>query len=137
VGAASGGAAGAAVGAIGGPVGAVVGAGVGAIAGGLTGKAVAEDMDPSVEDTFWRDAYRQRPYVEPGRPYSDYQPAYRFGWEAACRYPGRSFEELEADLAEDWERERGNSTLPWNRAGQASRDAWSRVTNRVASPKPL
>ncbi len=137
VGAAGGGVAGAAAGAVGGPVGALVGAGVGAIAGGLVGKAVAEDMDPTVEDAYWRDNYRTRPYVEPGADYSEYQPAYRCGWEAACRYPGRTFDEIESELADDWERHRGSSTLPWSRAGQASRDAWNRVMHNRVSPKPL
>ncbi len=133
VGAATGGAAGAALGVVGGPVGTLLGAGVGAIAGGLTGKAVAEDFDPTVEDAFWREHYVACSYAEPGREYSHYQPAYRFGWEAACRYPGRSFEEIESELADDWERHRGSCTLPWGRASQASRDAW----NRVARPEPV
>ena len=51
-------AAGAAVGTVAGPVGTAVGAAVGAIVGGLAGKGIAEQIDPTVEDAYWRDNYR-------------------------------------------------------------------------------
>src|SRR4051812_5760553 len=80
VGAAAGGmAAGAAVGTVAGPVGTAVGAAVGAVVGGLAGKGVAESIDPTVEDAYWRENYASRDYVEPGRSYSDYGPAYGYG----------------------------------------------------------
>ena len=59
VGAAGGAAAGAAIGAIGGPIGAAVGLVAGAVAGGLAGKGVAETIDPTVEDAYWRKNYSQ------------------------------------------------------------------------------
>src|SRR5687768_153097 len=58
VGAASGGTVGAMIGgAVGGPVGALIGAAVGGLAGGLAGKGVAESVNPSEEESFWRDNY--------------------------------------------------------------------------------
>src|SRR5687768_11457652 len=63
VGAASGGTVGAVIGgAVGGPVGAMIGAAVGGLAGGLAGKGIAESVNPSEEDAFWRDNYTSRPY---------------------------------------------------------------------------
>ena len=57
--------AGAAIGgAVGGPVGAVIGGAAGAIAGGLGGHAAGEAVNPTVEDTYWREHYRDRPYVQ-------------------------------------------------------------------------
>src|SRR5438270_508214 len=92
VGAAAGGAAaGAAGGAMAGPVGAVVGAVVGGVAGGLAGKGVAESIDPTVEDTYWRENYTSRPYYESGSSYDEYSPAYRYGWESRSRHAGRSW----------------------------------------------
>src|SRR6187397_403270 len=73
VGAAGGAAAGAAIGAVGGPVGAAVGLVAGAVAGGLAGKGVAEKIDPTVEDAYWRENYSKRPYVETGATYDAYQ----------------------------------------------------------------
>ena len=67
LGAAAGGiAAGAAAGAIAGPAGAIAGAVVGAVVGGLAGKGVAELVDPTVEDAYWRETYATRPYVSTG-----------------------------------------------------------------------
>src|SRR5688500_5160387 len=72
IGAAAGGmAAGAAAGTVAGPVGTIAGAAVGAIAGGLAGKAVAEKIDPTVEDAYWQRAYTKEAYYEPGFNYSD------------------------------------------------------------------
>ena len=132
-GAASGGAAGAAVGALGGPVGAVVGAAVGAVAGGLAGKAVAEQIDPTVEGTYWRANYLNRPYVETGVSYDDYEPAYRYGWESVSKYPGRDFDTIESELEQNWSARRGKSSLSWTRARMAVRDAWNRITGRSNS----
>ena len=95
VGAAGGGAAGASIGAAAGPVGAVVGAAVGAVAGGLAGKAVGEAIDPTAEDAYWMANHRSRPYYEEGRSYTDYQPAYRYGWESYGRHAGRNWDEVE------------------------------------------
>ncbi len=130
LGAAAGGAvAGAAAGAIGGPVGAVAGAAVGAVVGGLAGKGVAESMDPTLEDTYWRDNYNKQPYYVEGRTYDDYAPAYRTGYEARTRYAGRSYDDIEADLERDYYANRGNGRLEWADARAATRAAWHRVEN--------
>jgi outer membrane lipoprotein SlyB len=127
VGAAGGGAAGAAIGAVAGPVGAAVGLVAGAIAGGLAGKGVAETIDPTVEDAYWKANYSTRSYVDKGSPYETYQPAYRTGYEGYSRYPGKQYDEVEPDLQRDYERARGTSNLSWEKAKKATRDAWHRV----------
>ena len=137
VGAALGGAAaGAATGTVAGPIGTVVGAAVGAIVGGLVGKGVAESIDPTREDAYWRENYTTRPYVEAGADYDNYGPAYRYGTDAYVRHPNRSFDESEAELGRDWDKSRGSSTLEWNRAKNASRDAWHRVSDSVERAIP-
>src|SRR5262245_28912316 len=71
VGAAGGALAGAAAGAaVGGPVGAAVGGVTGAVVGGAAGHGVAEKIDPTVEDAYWRENYSSRPYVDRSKPYS-------------------------------------------------------------------
>jgi hypothetical protein len=128
VGAAVGGAAaGAAAGTVVGPLGTVVGAAVGAVVGGLAGKGVAEAFDPTREDAYWRDNYSQRPYVEAGSNYDDYGPAYGLGVDAFSRYPGLSFDELEPQMSRQWTTNSGASTLRWDSARHAARDAWTRV----------
>lgn len=131
-GVAGGAAAGAAAGGMTGPVGAVVGAAVGAAVGALAGRKV----DPAVEDAYWKDNYSSRPYVTAGSTYDEYAPAYRYGTDAYSKYPGRSFDEVEPDLSRDWATARGNSSLEWERAKHATRDAWQRVSDTVERAVP-
>ena len=128
IGAALGGAAaGAATGTVVGPVGTVIGAAVGAIAGGLAGKGIAEAIDPTREDAYWRENYSSRPYVSKGSKYEDYGPAYLYGVDAFSKNPNRKFDDVQADLGRDWNAARGASSLDWDRARSASRDAWDRL----------
>jgi hypothetical protein len=129
VGAAAGGiAAGAAVGTVAGPIGTVVGAAVGAIAGGLAGKGVAEMVDPTAEEAYWRDNYSSRPYVTRGASFGDYGPAYRYGIESYDRYEGHTFEQAEPELMRDWDGAKGSSRLTWDNAKNATRDSWQRLS---------
>jgi hypothetical protein len=126
--AAGGAAAGAAVGTVAGPVGTLVGAAVGVVAGGLAGKGIAEAIDPTREDAYWRDNYSTRPYVDRGSSYDDYGPAYGLGVDAAGRYPGRQFDEIESEMSQQWSDRNGGSSLRWDRARDAARDAWNRAS---------
>lgn len=127
LGAAAGGmAAGAAAGTVAGPVGIAVGAAAGAVVGGLAGKGIAEMIDPTAEEAYWRENYATQPYYEKGYTYDDYHPAYRTGWEGRARYAGRSFEEMERELESDYNRYRGSSRLDWQRNREAARAAWGR-----------
>ncbi len=127
VGAAGGAVAGAAIGTIAGPVGAAVGLVAGAVAGGLAGKGIAETMDPTVEDAYWKTNFSKQKYVERDAAYATYQPAYRTGYEGRTQYPGKKYEDVEANLQRDYEKSPGNATLGWDKARHATRDAWQRV----------
>ena len=120
----------------GGPVGTVVGAAIGAVVGGLAGKGIAESIDPTAEDAYWRENYSSRPYVESGSSYDDYGPAYGYGVNAYGQHAGRRFEEVEDDLSRGWDTSRGNSSLSWDRAKHATRDAWQRVSDTVERAVP-
>jgi hypothetical protein len=133
-GVAGGAAAGAAVGGMTGPVGAAVGAAVGAVAGALVGKGIAK-ADPAVEDAYWRENYASRQYAR-GSTYDEYRPAYGYGVDAYTRYPNRSFDEVEPELARDWNNRRGKSNLEWDRAKLASRDAWQRLSDAAERVTP-
>jgi len=133
-GVAGGAAAGAAVGGMTGPVGAALGAAVGAAAGALAGRSMK--ADPAAEDAYWRDNYANRPYVEGGSSYDDYAPAYRYGVDAYSRYPNRRFDEVEPELSRDWGTARGRSSLEWERAKHATRDAWQRLSDTVERAIP-
>ena len=130
-GAAAGLATGAALGTVVGPVGTVAGAAVGAavgiVAGGLAGKAIAEEVNPTEEHGYWRYNYAKRAYVGAGTTYEEYAPAYQFGWESYCKYPDKTFAQVESTLEKDWDKAKQHSKLDWQRAKAAVQDAWERM----------
>ena len=110
-----------------GPLGTAVGAVVGAVVGGLGGKAVAEGVNPTAEENYWRDNYQQEPYFRSGTTFDDYAPAYRLGVDAPNRYGDRSFDDVESVLEHDYSTLRGQSRLEWGDAKHATRAAWDRI----------
>jgi hypothetical protein len=120
--------AGAAAGSVVGPVGTIIGMAIGATMGGLAGKGVAESIDPTAEDAYWRKEFRGRPYVETTATYDNYGPAYAYGVAAFRRLEGRHFEAVEHELAQDWNAMRGAADLSWDQARPAVKDAWQRMS---------
>lgn len=131
LGAAGGGLGGAAIGAAAGPIGAAVGAVAGAIIGGMAGKDIAESYDPTAEDAFWKQNYRERPYVTADDSYERLRPAFRYGWEAQREYPGREFDDVEPELQQRWMTAKPG--MGWDRARHAARDAWERMGAMAAA----
>jgi len=128
VGAAGGATAGAMIGAIFGPIGMLVGGSVGAVAGGLAGHGVAERLDPTAENEYWRENAKTRPYYRNDHDYdTDYSPAYMYGTNARSELSNRQWDpSLENDLRDGWDKSRGNSRLSWDEAKEPVRDAWDR-----------
>jgi hypothetical protein len=131
-GVAGGATAGALAGGVTGPVGAVIGAAVGAVAGAI----MARKGDPAIEDSYWRDNHASRPYARKDVGFDHYQPAYRAGVESFNNNSNRSFDEIEPQLSRDWGRARGNSSLEWEHARPAARDAWERLSNATERAIP-
>lgn len=126
LGAAAGGAAtGAAVGTFAGPVGTAVGAGVGAVVGGLVGKGIAEKIDPTREDAYWRENHPRQAFAK-NRPYDAFAPAYRVGYEGYGEYgvAGKTFAESEAELRRKYEMQ--EAELEWAEARPATQAAWQK-----------
>lgn len=115
---------GAVLGSAAGPAGTVVGAATGAVLGGIAGAAagggIAEMINPTTVDEYWSKQYANRPYIDTTRDYNYYSPAYRYGAESYTRFNGRSFDEVEADIARDWRDE----SLSWDNARDAVRDSY-------------
>jgi hypothetical protein len=89
----------------------------------------APGLDPIVEEKYWRENFASRPYVIVGAVFEEYQPAYKYGWESFRRHPGRTFDQVEADLRRFWDNVKGRSQLGWNHAKHAVRDAWDRLAH--------
>lgn len=135
LGAAMGGAAaGAATGTIAGPIGTIAGAAVGAVVGGLMGKGIAEKIDPTREDTYWRDNHSRQGWAK-GRPYEDFQPAYRTGYEGYAEFGSGRFEDREAELRRRYESNQPG--LGWEEARPASQAAWERFDQKKPRDKSV
>lgn len=93
---------------------------------GLAGDTLA---GTSADDTYWRDNYQSRPYIDSTYGYEDYGPAYRYGTESYARHSGREFDDVESDLGAGWDRAKSGSRLTWERAKAAVRDAWDRIAH--------
>ena len=66
------------------------------------------------EDAYWTETYRSRPYVSSNsRGYGYYRPGYRYGYEAAGRYKGREWNEVESDLSRSWNSYEHRGTSTW------------------------
>jgi len=137
---ATGGITGAATGAIiggvvGGPIGAAIGAAGGAIAGGVAADQIQNELDPKLEELYWQENFKTRPYYTAGDNYDVYLPAYRFGWEAAIRkeFTGKDFNEIEPELARRWQVEHGHEK-DWNSVRPIIADAYNRILRRHYQP---
>jgi len=83
--------------------------------------------------SYWRDQYSKEPYVMKGEKFDTYAPAYRTGYEGRNQYAGQRFEEVEDNLMQDYEANRGDSALGWDKARQACRAAWDRADQSMSS----
>jgi hypothetical protein len=104
----------------------------------VTGYSTASAERPATYGTAgrWEDEmprYRstwQRRYGTSGERWEDHEPSYRYGWERSSdpRYQGRAWSEVEPEFRRDWESRHPDT--PWERAGEAIRDAWERRPGR-------
>jgi hypothetical protein len=102
-GGASGAMTGAAIGTIGGPVGVILGAAAGGLVGGLAGDVLAELLNPSDIDEYWRAEFEKGAGIS-AQSYEEVKNELYFGTQGRLRY-GKSappWNEVEPDLAKLW-----------------------------------
>jgi stress response protein YsnF len=91
----------------------------------------SRDMDNSADDhsRLYRAHYDQN-YASQGRPYEEYEPAYRYGSSLRSdeRYANRNWDEVEKDAQRDWGQRYPSSN--WERSKQAVRHGWESMTGR-------
>jgi uncharacterized protein (TIGR02271 family) len=128
VGAAGGAAAGAAIGTAVAPgVGTAVGAVIGGVAGLAGGYGASTLIDPDEEAKHWKKEYPSRPYYKEEVTFNEVRPAYCYGVEAANKYQGKSFAEVQGRLSRNWPKARGESRLPWSKVKGPIHDAYDRA----------
>ena len=99
-------------------------------------KEIVDLIDPAAEEAYWRENYSSRPYVTRGTAFNEYRTAYRYGVDAYALHEGRSFEQAEPELTPGWEHVKGLSSLTWEVARHATRDAWQHVSDFVERATP-
>ncbi len=87
--------------------------------------------DWSTDDAFWQANYSSRAYAAADRPYEHYQPAYRYGHEAATTAATeRDWNDMEGELRSGWnsyEHRYSSNKSTWEEIKDAAKDAWDRV----------
>lgn len=122
---------GAAVGSAAGPVGTVVGAIAGGMLGAKAGDSIAEAVNPTDYTRHFESQYRTAPYYSAGREWSDYEPAYKYGYDTYSVYRGQRFEDVEPQLSRDWDSSKSSSRLAWNEAKGAVKDGWHHIERAI------
>jgi hypothetical protein len=90
-----------------------------------------------MEDRYWRSNFSNRPYAHDDVNYTMYRPAFQFGVAAFSQYNGRPFDDINQDqLRTSWQQTDPNSTLTWDQAQLAIRDAYDRLYERRLSDEP-
>ncbi len=83
------------------------------------------------EENYWREHHAEQPYAKPEHDYEDYAHAYQTGYEGFHKYPDKSYEEIQDDLALDYERNKPGSALPWDHARHAVHAAWAKMSQDI------
>jgi hypothetical protein len=86
------------------------------------------------EANYWREQHAKQPYADKGKTFEHYERAYRAGYEGASKNSGKPFEEVETDIALEYEKGRPDDALPWDHARPAAKAAWDRIAG-VLSPR--
>jgi uncharacterized protein YcfJ len=122
---------GAAIGSVAGPVGTVVGAVAGGAVGAKAGDSIAEAVNPTEYNAYFETNYKSEPYYSSGRDWSDYQPAYQYGYDTYGQYRGQKFEDVEPSLERDWDTSRARSRLAWNEAREGGGEGWHHLVRAL------
>jgi|KBSMisStaDraftv2_1062788.scaffolds.fasta_scaffold09765_4 hypothetical protein len=91
-------------------------------------------LNLAAEEAYWREHHAAQSHANKETTYEHFAPAYRVGAEAAAKYPGKPFDEIEDEIALDYEKHQVGSALPWDHVRGASKAAWSRLSG-VSSPR--
>ena len=95
----------------------------------LREQANAQAFD--TDRTYWLERYNKEPYYEAGRPFSDYEPGYRAGYDGHTRYGGHRFEDVEPKMKADYENLKADMKLGWDKARKAALAAWHRIEDAM------
>ena len=98
----------------------------------------SSSKNPNENLQYWESQYKNEPYYQQGRQFSDYQQAYQTGEQGRQQYgsSGQDFSQAESQLRGDYENStKGNQgAMKWNEgASQACQAAWNRAGSQSQS----
>lgn len=98
----------------------------------------SQAQNPNSNLQYWESQYKNEPYYQQGRQFSDYQQAYQTGEQGRQQYgsSGQDFSQAESQLRGDYENStKGNQgAMKWNEgASQACQAAWNRAGSQSQS----
>ena len=91
-------------------------------------KRTGTTLDWTTEEAYWRNNYTTRPYIGTNQDFAYWSPGYRYGYDSAMKYPGKTWNDVEADLRSAWDRVEYRGQRTWEQIKDAVRDAWDHVT---------
>ena len=101
---------------------------------GVTGQPVTGtgkiSGDWNLDQQWWRENFRDLPYVSADQRFEDYEPGYRFAYESLPRYRGKKFIDIEPKLRSDFETFEGRGQSTWDNMKDAVHDAWDKLTGK-------
>lgn len=86
----------------------------------------------SFDQEYWRQNYPSRSYFSKDTNFEAYQSAYKVGHEGCDLYTGKSFDEAESELKQDYDNLSASEVsnrkaLPWEQVRDAVREAWDQA----------
>ena len=98
----------------------------------------SQAQNPNSNLQYWESQYKNEPYYQQGRQFSDYQQAYQTGEQGRQQYgsSGQDFSQAESQLRGDYENStKGNqNAMKWGEgASQACQAAWNRAGSQSQS----
>ena len=92
-------------------------------------------VDPRKEAAYWREQHPKQPYAK-DYSYDQFEHAYRTGYNSFLKYPGKTFGDVEDDVALGYEKEKPGSALPWDTVRPAVDSVWDRMGGIISPRDP-
>jgi hypothetical protein len=102
-------------------------------AGGKSDRSGA--VDPEKEAAYWREQHPKQPYAKNGS-YEQFEHAYKTGYNSFFKYHGKTFDEVEDDIALGYQKAKPGSALPWDTVRPAVNAVWDRLAGVIGPRDP-
>ena len=124
-GALTGGLLGAVLGSVFGPLGTAIGAAAGGFTGAAAGEQIGQAMDHRENLVHLAETFSEQDYYVSEMEWEDYEPAYRYGFDAYPTHAHLPIEDAKRSMRKNWQQYNQHSHLNWDHAWNAILHAWA------------